>query len=177
MYDHTPRPDLRGLPLSNYDGRAVAFAFVSSLGGGGIASGGARLALGRASTGAKGKIGEIFARGSLLARGVGRTLARTGNKAPRASSLPGLGGLTGRARNAKPDFAYAGKYGRTRVLEAKYSTNLPRSSTAGLTPAQRQLRNQLGDRFEIYRVTQNNVTNAAGIIGAGAGGIATQVDQ
>lgn len=162
--------------LSSYDGGAVAFAFVSSLGGGGLASGAARKWLGSATTIQKGKIGEFFARGSLFARGKFSLLARTGNKAPRADQIPGLGSLSGRARNARPDFAYRGRDGRTNVMESKYSTNAPRSVTDGFSTPQRQLRNQLGDRFETYRVTQGNVTNAAGILGAGATGIGTQVE-
>jgi RHS repeat-associated protein len=162
--------------LSNYDYWDVGIAFASGLGGGGLASGATRKWLGSATAIQKGNVGEFFARGALFARGKFSLLAKTGKRAPHADRIPGLGGLKGGARNSKPDFAYRGRDGRTNVLEAKYSTNPPRSLTDGLTSPQRQLRNQLGDRFEIYRVTESNVTNAAGIAGAGAAGIGTQVE-
>jgi RHS repeat-associated protein len=161
--------------LSRYRWGDVAFAFGSSLGGGGLGSGAARFALRRASNGAKGSLGEFFAWVAIKARG-GKIIGETGSKALPAGTIPQLGKVTGRAARARPDFVFRARDGKIRVWEAKYSTKDTRYTTEGLTGAQLALRNQLGESFHIFRVTESTVANTAGVAGATGGGSIGEVE-
>ena len=109
----------------------------------------------------KGKIGEAVARVGIAARGE-KVIAR-GEK---AGEVAELGKLSGRAQNAKPDFVVQKADGSTGVVEAKFGNSQ-------LTPAQAELRNQVGDdAFRVSRTSYDDVRNAGGATGSAAGGAA-----
>jgi len=146
-----------GDALSNVDGGAVlasgALGAVGQVGGAGLA----RATVSRLSAGAKGKIGETAARLGIAAKGE-KVLAQQ----TRAGDVAELGDVTGRAAKSVPDFVVEGKDGAVKVVEAKFGTS-------GLTGAQRELKAQLGDSFEVVRTTADDVAKVGGALGGGAG--------
>ncbi|PKL98883.1 MAG: hypothetical protein CVV17_09775, partial [Gammaproteobacteria bacterium HGW-Gammaproteobacteria-7] len=111
------------------------------------------------SNGAKGKLGEGVARAGIALRGEKVIAAQTA-----AGKVPELGGVSGRAAKAVPDFVVQGKDGAVKVVEAKFGTSQ-------LTGAQKALKAQVGDAFTVARTTANDVANAGGAAGAVAGGV------
>ena len=106
------------------------------------------------SNGAKGTIGEVAARVGIAVRGEKVIASQTA-----AGKVAELGNITGRAANAVPDFVVRTADGAVKVVEAKFGT-------AGLTGAQRALRNQMGEAFTVSRTTASEVANVAGHAGA-----------
>lgn len=100
----------------------------------------------------------------------GQLLGNTGKYALSARRYRELGTLTGRARRARPDFVYKPLVGKVRALEAKYGSS-------PLTGPQRALRDQLGELFEVFRVTEQSAVNAAAAVGATVAGLAEQVTR
>lgn len=106
----------------------------------------------------KGKIGEAVARVGIAARG--EKIVARGEKAGKVSEL---GQVTGRAQNAKPDFVVSKADGSTGVVEAKFGSSQ-------LTPAQAELKSQMGDAFQVSRTTYEEVRAVGGAAGSVAGG-------
>jgi hypothetical protein len=123
----------------------------------------ARSAVSGLSNGAKGQIGETVARVGIAARGENVVAQQT-----RAGKVTELGNVTGRAAKSVPDFVVQGKDGAVKVVEAKFGTS-------GLTGAQKELKNQLGDAFSVVRTTADDVANAGGVVGGVAGGTKAEI--
>ncbi|MCM2311851.1 MAG: hypothetical protein NDI84_10645 [Steroidobacteraceae bacterium] len=150
-----------GDAISNIDGNSIAlsaaFGAVGNVGGGRALT---TLARGLSSE-TKGKIGEAVARIGIATRG--EIMIARGEK---AGNVGELGRLSGRAQNAKPDFVVKRPGGSTSVVEAKFGNGQ-------LTPAQRELRNQVGDdAFRTSRTSYDDVRHAGGAAGTIAGGVA-----
>ena len=145
--------------ISNIDGKSVlasaALGAVGNIGGGKALT---TLARGLSNQ-TKGKVGEAVARVGIAARGE-KVVAR----AERAGDVRQLGQVTGRAQNAKPDFVVRKADGSTGVVEAKFGSSQ-------LTPAQAELKNQMGDAFQASRTTYEEVRAVGGAAGSVAAGV------
>ncbi len=147
-----------GNALSNVSvGQALASGALGALGQIG-ASAAARSVVSGLSNGAKGTLGEATARVGIAMRGEKVIASQTA-----AGKVPELGNITGRAAKAIPDFVVKSADGSVKVVEAKFGTS-------GLTGAQRALKNTMGEAFTVSRTTADEVANAAGRVGAVAGG-------
>jgi uncharacterized protein RhaS with RHS repeats len=147
--------------ISGIDGKSVlASAALGALGN--IGAGQALSAVTRnLPNSTKGRIGEAIARIGIAARGE-KVVARN----QKASETGELGQLSGRAQNARPDFVVEKADGSIGAVEAKFGSSQ-------LTPAQKELRNQMGDEnFRVSRTTYSEVRAAGGAVGSVAGGAA-----
>jgi RHS repeat-associated protein len=147
--------------ISGIDGSSVlmsaALGAVGNIGGGQALSAATR----SLSSSAKGKIGEAVARIGIAARGE-KVVARN----QKAGQTGELGELSGRAQNARPDFVVEKSDGSVGVVEAKFGSSQ-------LTPAQKELRKQIGEEnFRVSRTSYDDVRNAGGAAGSVSGGAA-----
>ena len=79
--------------------------------------------------------------------------------------IAGLKQVTGRGANAVPDRVVKRAGGSLKVVESKYGSSTP-------TPAQRDLKRQLGDDMVIDRTTIDDVSKVGGYVGGVVGGSA-----
>jgi hypothetical protein len=151
-----------GQAVSNIDRMSVAASAVMGLAGG---LGGAKALTSQVksmSNATKGKIGEHVARAGIAMRG-----EKIVEQAEQAKKVPGLGQVTGRGANSRPDFVVQDKSGNMKVVEAKFGSS-------NLTPAQKDLQNQLGSEgFRVSRTTYAEVGAVGGSVGSAAAGAAS----
>jgi RHS repeat-associated protein len=148
-----------GVAISSINGGSLLAS--AALGAVGDIGGGRALTAISRSLGSqtKGKLGEAISRVGIAARGE-KVIARD----QKASEVAELGQLSGKAQNAKPDFVVQSSDGSIGVVEAKFGKGQ-------LTPAQRELRNQMGNEaFRLSRTSYDDVRDAGGVVGAVTGG-------
>ncbi len=134
---------------------SVALGAVGQIGGGAAARG----IIGNLSNAQKGRRGEIVASARSTLRGES-VVAK--NQVARQSL-----DVTGRGAGSKPALVVRQRDGTLAAREAKFGTSR-------LTPAQRDLQRQLGDRFETMRTTADDVGRVGQAAGAAAGTAASR---